>query len=297
MRASGHEDDTALSALHANAAWQQGVFAALVAVLDMCSSNSPVVDLQVTEMHVRLACRLLEINLNIRQAWRSQGDLSLPEERVPGDHIRYILFEFHVYIAHLRTVLPVLLTLLTSQEATHLHNAVAMGAGQLGRGDFAPPLGTQPFPLAAELPATIQEAEQEDHEASYAPDGGDVLEDTEALTVTPLTFKDVLSEDHLKTNGLGPGGAMLFPQTKKSGQVTQLFFDRVLLRKVLLHGSAEIELNKLVDKMSNKIVTPAKTPGEQSRTSRVRPSLVEASADFAFSQSEISSHLRRLGLP
>ena len=91
VRASGHEDDTALSALHANAAWQQGVFAALVAVLDMCSSNSPVVDLQVTEMHVRLACRLLEINLNIRQAWRSQGDLSLPEERVPGDHIRYII--------------------------------------------------------------------------------------------------------------------------------------------------------------------------------------------------------------
>ena len=80
VRASGHEEDTALSALHANAAWQQGVFAALVAVLDMCSSKSAVVDLHVTEMHVRLACRLLEINLNIRQAWRSQGDFSVHEE-------------------------------------------------------------------------------------------------------------------------------------------------------------------------------------------------------------------------
>ena len=190
-------------------------------------------------------------------------------------------------LPHVRTVTHVLLTLLTSQDASHLRAAVAMGAQPLGRGQFAPPLSTQPSPAATQLPATIPEAEQEDHEASYAPDGADVLEDTEAATVTPLTFQDVLSEAQLKTNGLGPDGALLFPKTSKSGhQVTQLFFDRVLLRKVLLLGSAEVELSKLVDKMADKILAIPK-PGERGRSTRVRPSLLEAGVGFA-SQSQVS---------
>ena len=73
MLSSANESNVATSALHANAAWQQGVLAALLAVLDF-GAGGDVLDTEgnvlVSAKHVQLAWRLVEVSLGIREAWR-----------------------------------------------------------------------------------------------------------------------------------------------------------------------------------------------------------------------------------
>ena len=134
--------------------------------------------------------------------------------------------------------------------------------------------GTQPGDRPLQVAATIPDAEQEEHEAVYAPDVARILPNVEVANEAPLKWSDVLKEKDLKLHGLGNDGAMVFPQPVKGGQAAkQVFHDRVLLQKVLLWGPWEIELSKLVDKMGDKIEYDA---GGRSRSTRVRPSQEEA---------------------
>lgn len=90
-----------------------------------------------------------------------------------------------------------------------------MGQFRTGGAGVAPAMATQgpSAPTETQISPTIPEAEQEDHEASYAPEAADPAEAGD-VDVVPLTFNDALMEGQLKTSGLGPGGAMIFPQQK-----------------------------------------------------------------------------------
>lgn len=74
VRSSASEGNVATSALHANAAWQQGVLAALLAVLEYGAGAEDVLDadgkILVSTKHVQLAWRLVEVTLGIREVWR-----------------------------------------------------------------------------------------------------------------------------------------------------------------------------------------------------------------------------------
>ena len=61
--------------------------------------------------------------------------------------------------------------------------------------------------------------------------------------ITALHFEDLQTEGEFDKVGLGAEGALLYPLTR--GQ--QVFYDRVLLRKLLLTGKSAMPLGKAVD--------------------------------------------------
>ena len=151
----------------------------------------------------------------------------------------------------------------------------AMANAQNG---FAPPMSTQPPPRTEQVQPTVPDVEQEEHQAVHALDAaGAFLPDVDAPHEQPLQFTDVLTEAQLKTHGLGENGAMLFAASSKGGEPPiQRFQDRILLRKILLHGAAEIHLSQLVDKMGDKVHVPKADGTKRTQVTRHRPSQLEA---------------------
>ena len=143
---------------------------------------------------------------------------------------------------------------------------------------FAPPMGTQPPPRTEQVLPTVPDVEQEEHQAVYALDAAaPFLPDGDAAHEQPLKFTDVLTEAELKTRGLGENGEMIFAASSKGGvPLVQRFHDRILLRKILLHGAAELHLSQLVDKMAEKVPAPKTDGSRRPHVTRHRPSQLEA---------------------
>ena len=98
IRAQAHEENVALAALHGNAAGLQGVVAGLVAVLEYAAGGGELDAkgmLKVTTLHAQVAHRLVEVDIAIREAFRSECSLTAeidegqnitePYEPVKGD--------------------------------------------------------------------------------------------------------------------------------------------------------------------------------------------------------------------
>ena len=92
---------------------------------------------------------------------------------------------------------------------------------------FAPPMGTQPPPRTEQVPPTVPDVEQEEHQAVYALDAAaPFLLDGDAAHEQPLKFTDVLTEAEFKTRGLGENGEMIFAASSKGPGTTGAAFSR-----------------------------------------------------------------------
>eukprot|EP00435_Cladocopium_sp_Y103_P011419 s250_g3.t1 len=84
IRATGKDGQSSMEALHANAAHQQGILSAAVAILEMAAGSGSFDEqgqLQVTEDHVQatltVAARLVELSLQIREVLRGPVDAAM----------------------------------------------------------------------------------------------------------------------------------------------------------------------------------------------------------------------------
>lgn len=265
VRAELAAADPALAALEANAAWQQGVQAGLLAALDYAAGGGkldPDTNLPlITVEHVQCARRLVDISVDIRKAWRAPVHQRAADE-TSGD------------------------------EQPHLARAVA---GHYPASGFSEPLATQPWPApllaaaaaaAGPLPVAVGEAgagaDAAIAEDAPAPPGsapvaataassddiwrdvrgsqpdvtlaahGEVPADLEP--VSPVQFRDLPPPADFDDVGLGEGGAMIFSKT--GGH--QLFKDREFIRRFLLSGKSHSSIAQLVDNyVAPGLVTPS----------------------------------------
>ena len=254
IRAQQSTDDISVAALHANAAGQQGVYAALMAGLDFAAgggqlhpdSNLPVVTVE----HVNSARRLVDISVSIREMWRQNleklfgaevgadgGDVhSEPSRPVRGSH------QQHGFDAPMPTQLP------------QPPFAPYGGVGEIAE--------TQPAEMlrgaSQAIPHLIWRS-QLDALASEPNEPDNLPEDE----VEHLTFNDVLPEEQFDEKGFGDDGVMLL-----AGRADQQGLrDRVLVRRLLLSGKCSTTINQLVDSY---YVTLAN--GTDSKRRKVRPS-------------------------
>ncbi|CAK0838521.1 unnamed protein product, partial [Prorocentrum cordatum] len=253
------DDDATISALESNAAGQQGVQAALLAVLDHAvgggtldeASGLPIIAAD----HVQCARRMLDISLAIRDIWRAALDEVGKDDDSEG-------------------------------EGEELQNRLARPVrGQYSADGFGAPLAAQPPvtsgsppPLvavryaadappvagsAAEGPAISQPAAVGAGEGdAFVPAPPD--EDAFSSEVQALQFSDLPSEEDFDKEGLGEVGRMLFAKA--------MFKDRELIRRVLLAGRSRPPVNACVDNCN---VAAKDQEGGARRKKRVRPSKPE----------------------
>ena len=230
VRAQRAANDASIAALHANVAGQQGVFAALMAVLDYAAGGGLVNGTTglpvVTVEHVESARRLINISTDIRVLWRQEFSDSRGDGGSEGEE--------------------------ATVDAAGAHRAVEGNYRDRG---FAEPLPTQPAQAA---PATSPRHTQGDDVDAQAEEiwrgtpheGVAVLGEEEAAlddapgeAPTPLLFGDVADDEEFDRGGLGYQGAMLSPT--HTGK--QVFKDRELLRRLLLTGKSQFTVSQIVD--------------------------------------------------
>ncbi|CAK0876195.1 unnamed protein product, partial [Prorocentrum cordatum] len=258
------DDDPTLAALEANAAGQQGVQAALVAVLDYsggggtldAASGLPLI----TTQHVQCARRMLDISIAIRTIWRAaldeDGDAADGEsdgDNEPGRLARPVRGHYHphAYAAPLSTQVPACPAAPQGPvPAGGLVADVARPAARAGGGNVDVSQPASPGAAESDL-------------AGAPPTGGEAPGSGERA----LTFADLAGEAQFDNQGLGEGGAMVF--TKAA------FKDRELIRRVLLTGKSQISVNACVD-LYSVAVLDQEAPAKRKR--RARPSKPEAVA-------------------
>ena len=255
IRAQSYVDDILTAALHANASSHQGILAALIAVLDLAAGGGEFDDkgdLKVTAEHIQCAWRLVEVNLGIREAWRSDpDDLCEPEARREG-------------------------------EGHGGHQASVPVSGQYADDRFRAPDPTQASPRPPSVPAVeagpghIPCARGDEWSASaFEEEPEDVMGVMEASA--PLTLREFPAEDAFDSTGFGGNGAQIFPQT--SG--TQLFKDKVLLRRLLLSGKATALVAQLVDAYTVCVPTSGdNSGGRNKKAQRMHPKRFQIIAVF-----------------
>ncbi|CAK0817830.1 unnamed protein product [Prorocentrum cordatum] len=258
------DDDPTLAALEANAAGQQGVQAALVAVLDYsggggtldAASGLPLI----TTQHVQCARRMLDISIAIRTIWRAaldeDGDAADGEsdgDNEPGRLARPVRGHYHphAYAAPLSTQVPACPAAPQGPvPAGGLVADVARPAARAGGGNVDVSQPASPGAAESDL-------------AGAPPTGGEAPGSGERA----LTFADLAGEAQFDNQGLGEGGAMVF--TKAA------FKDRELIRRVLLTGKSQISVDACVD-LYSVAVLDQEAPAKRKR--RARPSKPEAVA-------------------
>ena len=251
VRAQLAANDPTLAALEANAAWQQGVQAGLVAALDFAAGGGKLDEdtglPMITVEHVQCARRLVDISVEIRKAWRAPLDPRDADETSDND-------------------LP------------HLARAVL---GHYPSSGFGAPLSTQPPPAqAADAPALVgihppvvgsraadagadgydadasngaiwrdvRGSQADEAEPAGASAEGVLPRDSDsdpvaAQAVRPVLFHDLPALAAFDDIGFGEGGAMIFSKTGER----QLFKDREFLRRFLLSGKSHSSISHLVD--------------------------------------------------
>ncbi|CAK0905985.1 unnamed protein product, partial [Prorocentrum cordatum] len=248
----------------ANAAGQQGVQAALVAVLDYsggggtldAASGLPLI----TTQHVQCARRMLDISIAIRTIWRAaldeDGDAADGEsdgDNEPGRLARPVRGHYHphAYAAPLSTQVPACPAAPQGPvPAGGLVADVARPAARAGGGNVDVWQPASPGAAESDL-------------AGAPPTGGEAPGSGERA----LTFADLAGEAQFDNQGLGEEGAMVF--TKAA------FKDRELIRRVLLTGKSQISVNACVD-LYSVAVSDQEAPAKRKR--RARPSKPEAVA-------------------
>ncbi|CAK0828249.1 unnamed protein product, partial [Prorocentrum cordatum] len=248
----------------ANAAGQQGVQAALVAVLDYsggggtldAASGLPLI----TTQHVQCARRMLDISIAIRTIWRAaldeDGDAADGEsdgDNEPGRLARPVRGHYHphAYAAPLSTQVPACPAAPQGPvPAGGLVADVARPAARAGGGNVDVSQPASPGAAESDL-------------AGAPPTGGEAPGSGERA----LTFADLAGEAQFDNQGLGEGGAMVF--TKAA------FKDRELIRRVLLTGKSQISVDACVD-LYSVAVLDQEAPAKRKR--RARPSKPEAVA-------------------
>ena len=254
------DNDVQLAALHANAAGQQGVFAALVAVLDHAAGGSCLRDglPLVTVEHVQTSRRLVDVSVSVRSMWREVQRTAPDSED----------------------------ELLGGREGLNIAQPVGGAFAGLG---FDGPAPTQVVPLQpAPLGPTGAPNGSEGHEpvaawrgaaeaASLALEDDDPFgADAPSEMPKPVLFADLSDADVFDARGLGNDGAMLFSATKVGAVQTQAFKDREFMRRVLLGGRSRRSVVQLVDNYAKEVGSSKETGGGKRR--RVNPSRSEVAA-------------------
>ena len=244
------DDDTTLAALEANAAGQQGVHAALLAILDYAGgggSLDPQCGLPIiTTEHVQCARRLLDISIAIRAIWRAPPDEDGVggESEGEGDDERMRLAQpVRGHYPAEGFGEPLATQAQTSEEALlaplAAHRPEPTGAPlDAGGAGFGPAI-EQPVPAAAEA----------GEEAHALP----LDDDAQGPEVLTLQFEDVPGEGDFDKEGLGEAGAMIFTN---------------LVRRLLLTGRSGFPVNACVD---NYNVAAVEHGEDAKRKKRIKP--------------------------
>ncbi|CAL1161923.1 unnamed protein product, partial [Cladocopium goreaui] len=270
IRATGKDGQSSMGALHANAAHQQGILSAAVAILEMAAGSGSFDEqgqLQVTEDHVQAAVAvtsLLELAAPCESPLPCHTGLGRPallaNQWTKGQLVGQFKCHSSVTIAMLcclfffaqvaarmvelsleiREVLrgPVDAAIApTSDSEGEQFKPVQVPAPQKR---FAPPVATQE--QDASQPTKGERLEDEDHVPVSVPEccSQHVQQQGPAKTEpqNPLHFLDLEPADAFFSRGLGENGVMILPGDMQ---------DRSLMRKLLLLGRSELTLAKAVD--------------------------------------------------
>ena len=258
IKAKQCDSDVQLAALHANAAGQQGVFAALMAVLDYAageerlSAGLPVV----TREHVQSARRLVDISVAIRAMWRcpldgSAGTGGDNHDQPPSDMSSIARPVAGNYLS------PQLDAPAATQQRVPLLAAAAPLEPAEHRTDAAWPLGSE-----AELQAVGEEEAPEAIPPTDLP--------------TPLQYGDIPDLAEFDTRGLGADSAFIFASTQLSSGPVQVFKDREFVRRVMLTGRSRASISSLVDNYAIGVDDGQRDSNKKKR--RVRPGRQDAIA-------------------
>ncbi|CAJ1456563.1 unnamed protein product [Effrenium voratum] len=179
IRATNKDGQASMEALHANAAHQEGMMSAAVAILELAAGGGSFDEsgqLQVTEDHVQVASRLVELSLQIREVLRGPVDAATAE---------------------------------SSESDGGLFKPVEVPAPQRR---FAPPAATQ-LPTVAQ-PRAEEPLQHDEHVPVPLPESWSLQvadQPEEAEPPQPLRPSDLQPAEAFFATGFGENGAMILP--------------------------------------------------------------------------------------
>ncbi|CAJ1368307.1 unnamed protein product [Effrenium voratum] len=179
IRATNKDGQASMEALRANAAHQQGMMSAAVAILELAAGGGSFDEsgqLQVTEDHVQVASRLVELSLQIREVLRGPVDAATAE---------------------------------SSESDGELFKPVEVPAPQRR---FAPPAATQ-LPTVAQ-PRAEEPLQHDEHVPVPLPESWPLQvadQPEEAEPPQPLRPSDLQPAEAFFDTGFGENGAMILP--------------------------------------------------------------------------------------